>query len=58
MLTFIVRRLGWAVLLAAIISLYTSISGLVKAELFPPEVRALGVREQLGIRISEQSGHR
>jgi MHS family alpha-ketoglutarate permease-like MFS transporter len=27
----------------AVISLYTSISGLVKAELFPPEVRALGV---------------
>jgi MHS family alpha-ketoglutarate permease-like MFS transporter len=27
----------------AVISLYTSISGLVKAELFPPEIRALGV---------------
>jgi MHS family alpha-ketoglutarate permease-like MFS transporter len=27
----------------AVMSLYTSISGLVKAELFPPEVRALGV---------------
>jgi metabolite-proton symporter len=27
----------------AIISLYTSISGLIKAEMFPPEVRALGV---------------
>jgi MFS family permease len=27
----------------AIVSLYTSISGLVKAEMFPPEVRALGV---------------
>jgi MHS family alpha-ketoglutarate permease-like MFS transporter len=27
----------------AIISFYTSISGLVKAEMFPPEVRALGV---------------
>jgi MHS family alpha-ketoglutarate permease-like MFS transporter len=27
----------------AIVSLYTSISGLVKAELFPTEVRALGV---------------
>ncbi|WP_211115621.1 hypothetical protein [Arenibaculum pallidiluteum] len=26
-----------------IVSLYTSISGLIKAELFPPEVRALGV---------------
>ena len=27
----------------AIVSFYTSISGLVKAEMFPPEVRALGV---------------
>lgn len=27
----------------AVLSLYTSISGLIKAELFPPEVRALGV---------------
>jgi MHS family alpha-ketoglutarate permease-like MFS transporter len=27
----------------AIVSLYTSISGLIKAEMFPPEVRALGV---------------
>jgi MHS family dicarboxylic acid transporter PcaT-like MFS transporter len=27
----------------AIVSLYTSISGVVKAEMFPPEVRALGV---------------
>jgi MHS family alpha-ketoglutarate permease-like MFS transporter len=27
----------------AIISFYTSVSGIVKAELFPPEVRALGV---------------
>ena len=27
----------------AIVSLYTSISGIVKAEMFPPEVRALGV---------------
>ena len=27
----------------AIVSLYTSISGIVKAELFPPEIRALGV---------------
>ena len=27
----------------AIISLYTSISGLVKAEMFPAEVRAMGV---------------
>lgn len=31
------------ILALAIVSLYTSISGLVKAELFPPEVRALGV---------------
>ena len=27
----------------AIVSFYTSISGLIKAEMFPPEVRALGV---------------
>jgi MHS family alpha-ketoglutarate permease-like MFS transporter len=27
----------------AIVSFYTSISGLVKSEMFPPEVRALGV---------------
>ncbi|MFN7608857.1 MAG: MFS family transporter [Ralstonia sp.] len=27
----------------AIVSLYTSISGLIKAEMFPPEVRAMGV---------------
>jgi len=27
----------------AIVSLYTSISGLIKAEMFPAEVRALGV---------------
>ena len=27
----------------AVVSLYTSISGLVKAEMFPPQVRALGV---------------
>jgi len=27
----------------AVVSLYTSISGIVKAEMFPPEVRALGV---------------
>ncbi|MBF7141762.1 MULTISPECIES: MFS family transporter [Pseudomonas] len=31
------------VLAMAIISFYTSISGLVKAEMFPPQVRALGV---------------
>ncbi|QCP49662.1 MFS transporter [Trinickia violacea] len=34
---------GLVVLGLAIISLYTSISGLIKAEMFPPEVRALGV---------------
>ncbi len=27
----------------AIVSLYTSVSGIVKAEMFPPQVRALGV---------------
>jgi len=27
----------------AIVSFYTSISGIVKSEMFPPEVRALGV---------------
>ncbi|CAH2898050.1 MULTISPECIES: MFS family transporter [Paraburkholderia] len=31
------------VLALAIVSFYTSISGLIKAEMFPPEVRALGV---------------
>ncbi|MBE0969764.1 alpha-ketoglutarate permease, partial [Escherichia coli] len=31
------------ILALAIVSLYTSISGLIKAEMFPPEVRALGV---------------
>nr|WP_236904115.1 MFS family transporter [Comamonas serinivorans] len=31
------------VIALAIISLYTSISGIVKAEMFPPEIRALGV---------------
>ncbi|PUA18673.1 MFS family transporter [Glaciimonas sp. PCH181] len=34
---------GLVVLALAIISFYTSISGLIKAEMFPPEVRALGV---------------
>src|SRR5437763_6927473 len=34
---------GLVLLALAIISFYTSISGLVKAELFPTEVRALGV---------------
>jgi MHS family alpha-ketoglutarate permease-like MFS transporter len=31
------------VLALAIVSFYTSVSGIVKAEMFPPEVRALGV---------------
>jgi MHS family dicarboxylic acid transporter PcaT-like MFS transporter len=31
------------VLALAIVSFYTSVSGIVKAELFPPEVRAMGV---------------
>ncbi|MDF0605817.1 MFS family transporter [Neisseriaceae bacterium TC5R-5] len=31
------------VLALAIVSFYTSISGIVKAEMFPPEIRALGV---------------
>jgi MHS family alpha-ketoglutarate permease-like MFS transporter len=34
---------GLVVTALAIISFYTSISGLIKAEMFPPEVRALGV---------------
>ncbi|TKC87258.1 MFS transporter [Trinickia terrae] len=34
---------GLVVVALAIISFYTSISGLIKAEMFPPEVRALGV---------------
>jgi metabolite-proton symporter len=34
---------GLVTLALAIVSLYTSISGLIKAEMFPPEVRALGV---------------
>ncbi|MBB5223224.1 MHS family alpha-ketoglutarate permease-like MFS transporter [Amaricoccus macauensis] len=35
---------GGLILVAlAIVSLYTSISGIVKAEMFPPEIRALGV---------------
>ncbi|HEY0523480.1 MAG TPA: MFS family transporter [Stellaceae bacterium] len=34
---------GMVIAALAIVSLYTSISGLVKAELFPTEVRALGV---------------
>ncbi|MDT0354243.1 MFS family transporter [Herbaspirillum huttiense F1] len=32
-----------AILALTIVSFYTSISGLIKAEMFPPEVRALGV---------------
>jgi metabolite-proton symporter len=34
---------GLVILMLAIVSLYTSISGLIKAEMFPSEVRALGV---------------
>ena len=34
---------GLIVLALTVLSLYTSISGIVKAELFPPNVRALGV---------------
>ncbi|MDN0076947.1 MFS family transporter [Crenobacter sp. SG2303] len=34
---------GLVIAALAIISLYTSISGLIKSEMFPPEVRALGV---------------
>jgi MHS family alpha-ketoglutarate permease-like MFS transporter len=34
---------GLIIVALAIVSLYTSISGLIKAEMFPPEVRALGV---------------
>jgi MHS family dicarboxylic acid transporter PcaT-like MFS transporter/MHS family alpha-ketoglutarate permease-like MFS transporter len=34
---------GFVILALAIVSFYTSISGLIKAEMFPPEVRALGV---------------
>ena len=34
---------GLIIVALAIVSFYTSISGIVKAEMFPPEVRALGV---------------
>jgi MHS family alpha-ketoglutarate permease-like MFS transporter len=34
---------GLVVVALAIVCFYTSISGLIKAEMFPPEVRALGV---------------
>lgn len=34
---------GLIVVALAVVSFYTSISGLIKAEMFPPEVRALGV---------------
>ena len=34
---------GLIVLALAVVSFYTSISGVVKAEMFPPQVRALGV---------------
>jgi hypothetical protein len=36
----------------AILSLYTSISGLFKAELFPQHIRALGVGVALSISIA------
>ena len=38
-----VAAFGLIVLALAIVSFYSSISGIVKAEMFPPEVRALGV---------------
>ncbi|KVE26002.1 alpha-ketoglutarate permease [Burkholderia singularis] len=34
---------GLVIVALAIVSFYTSISGLIKAEMFPPEVRAMGV---------------
>jgi MFS transporter, MHS family, dicarboxylic acid transporter PcaT len=34
---------GLIILAMAIVSLYTSIGGLIKAEMFPPQIRALGV---------------
>ncbi|WP_323118166.1 MFS family transporter [Burkholderia alba] len=34
---------GLIIVALAIVSFYTSISGLIKAEMFPPEVRAMGV---------------
>jgi MHS family alpha-ketoglutarate permease-like MFS transporter len=38
-----VMAFAMVVVALAIVSFYTSISGLIKAEMFPPEVRALGV---------------
>jgi MFS transporter, MHS family, dicarboxylic acid transporter PcaT len=38
-----IAAFGLIILALAIVSFYTSISGIVKAEMFPPEVRALGV---------------
>jgi MHS family alpha-ketoglutarate permease-like MFS transporter len=38
-----VAAFALATIALAVVSLYTSISGIVKAELFPPEIRALGV---------------
>lgn len=38
-----VAAFGLIVLALAIVSFYSSISGIVKAEMFPPEIRALGV---------------
>jgi MHS family alpha-ketoglutarate permease-like MFS transporter len=40
---------GLVMIALAIVSLYTSISGLIKAEMFPPEVRALGVGSSYAI---------
>jgi MHS family alpha-ketoglutarate permease-like MFS transporter len=41
--TSVAGALGYVLAALVIGSFYTSISGVVKAELFPPEVRALGV---------------
>ncbi|ADG15735.1 MFS family transporter [Paraburkholderia atlantica] len=38
-----VAAFAFVVVALAIVSFYTSISGLIKAEMFPPQVRALGV---------------
>ena len=38
-----VAAFGLIIVALAIVSFYTSISGLIKAEMFPPEVRAMGV---------------
>jgi MHS family alpha-ketoglutarate permease-like MFS transporter len=44
------------VLALAIVSLYTSISGVVKAEMFPPEVRALSVGSAYAIANAGSGG--